>query len=103
MEFSENPKDSDLWIILSRYRNGLDLKVPMFGNFKCDVLDCNCQFSNVIDWIIHRKRGQHGPLGGPQANQKRFVFKYFYRGDRLKEQLYRKQSQNENGNVQQSL
>ena len=75
---------------LEDYRNG---KVEnVYDTFDCEYEDCECEFGNLADSVIHSLSGSHGRMGDRYAEQNRRKFKYFTRTGRVKEQMYREES-----------
>jgi hypothetical protein len=85
------PQDRKAWVI--KYRVGEVENV--FGDFDCDADECECQFVNLADFMLHSVYGRHGPLGDRDAEMKRLTLKFYSRQDRAKERIYRKQQRQE--------
>ena len=84
----EVPKNKVAW--LEDYRNG---KVEnVYDTFDCEYEDCECEFGNLADSVIHSLSGSHGRMGDRYAEQNRRKFKYFTRTGRVKEDIYREES-----------
>jgi hypothetical protein len=81
------PKNKVAW--LEKFRKGEVENV--YDTFDCE-LDCECEFSNFADFVIHSLLGSHGRLGDRFAEQNRRKYKYFSRTGRVKEQIYREES-----------
>lgn len=81
------PQDRRAWVI--KYRVGSVENV--FGDFNCDVPDCECQFLNLADFLLHWCYGRHGALGDKDAEMKRLTNKYYSKQERMKERIYRQQ------------
>ena len=75
---------------LEDYRSG---KVEnVYDTFDCEFEDCECEFGNLADFVVHSLSGSHGRMGDRFAEQNRRKFKYFTRMGRIKEDMYRQQS-----------
>ena len=87
------------WIV--DYRLGVVENI--WDNFDCDVPGCRCVFGNLADFLNHWAYGKHGRLGDRDAEMKRVTHRYYTRGGRAKEELYRGQGKSDENPEQASL
>jgi hypothetical protein len=59
------------------------------GEYPCSEAGCECRFFTRLDWLLHRKRGQHGQMNFMDTFRR---IRGNYAGARPKEQAYARQS-----------